>query len=222
MAKLDSQASIEKIVSNIIVDNETEKKTRKPREPKEDQDKIDLLVYRAVLRATCKSLQEITEDNRTIKNGAVIGDLLMDLPRFGNDTKTRAVVNEALDSLADRKLIKSVDHGAYRFVSACNGGYYSEIPDFDCHGVKIGTRVVTSYFSRNENPLKRLYLQQKAKAEAVQIQIDREFPEETVEEIQGEEITDFSEMEEYQEPEFEFSDDDFVDETSDGNSDIPE
>jgi hypothetical protein len=215
MAKLDSQASIEKIVSNTVNNSgETEKKTR-TREPKEDQDKVDLLVYRAILRATCKSLQEITENNRTIKNGALIGDLLLDLPRFGNDAKTRLIVNEAIDSLVERKLVKSLDHGAFRFVSACNGGHYNEITDFDCNGVKISTRVVTNFFSRNENPLKRLYLQQKAKAEAVQIQSEREFP---IDETQ----VDDSEMEEWQEPEFEFADDDFVDSNSELNSDLPE
>jgi hypothetical protein len=230
MAKLDSQASIEKIVSNTVVNgNETEKKTRKTREPKidNDQDEVDLKVYRAILYATSQDIKKtLTETTRSVRNGILIADLLLSLPKFSKvDATNRNIVKEAIDSLQERRLVRSTGFGRDQFVFACDGGHYNKIIDRDINGVIISERVVTSFFSRNENPLTRLYQQQKAKAISQQIQNER--AEEIEQEILNEEISSEIEenqidVEEYQEPEFEFADDDFSDDELELNSDTPE
>lgn len=130
----------------------------------------------------------------------------MNLPKFAkNDTTNRAIVLESISSLQERSLVRSIDHGKFQFVSATNGGHYYVAPD---------GRVVTNFFGRNKNPLVALFEQMAAKS-AAQTEV-----EETA--IELTEVTDFSGMEEYQEPEFEFKDDDFDNDVSELNSDIPE
>jgi hypothetical protein len=229
MAKLDSRASIEKIVSNTVANsNENEKKPRAyTRESSIDHDEIDLKVYRAILRATSQDIKnKLTETTRSVRHGTFVGDLLLSLPKFSKvDPTNRNIVREAIESLQERRLVRSTGFGRDQFVFATDGGHYNEIIDRDVNGNIIGKRIVTSFFSRNENPLKRLYDQQKEKAISQQIQNER--AEQIEQEILNEEISSetaqnqIDDVEEYQEPEFEFADDDFSDDDSDLNSDTP-
>lgn len=211
MLKLNISASIAKVVSNESSPDfeKKEKKERKARESKSsvNHDEIDLVVFRAILRATALDIkQTLTEDNRAIRNGILVSGLLLNLPKFAkNDTTNRAIVLESISSLQERSLVRSIDHGKFQFVSATNGGHYYVAPD---------GRVVTNFFGRNKNPLVALFEQMAAKS-AAQTEV-----EETA--IELTEVTDFSGMEEYQEPEFEFKDDDFDNDVSELNSDIPE
>jgi hypothetical protein len=228
MLKLDISASLNKIVSNDSSSNTPKKvqKERKTREPKidRDQDEVDLKIYRAVLYATSQDIKKtLTETNRSVRNGVLIADLLLSLPKFSKvDPTNRTIVKEAIESLQERGLVRSTGFGRDQFVFATDGGHYNEIKDFDANGTLIGKRIVTSFFSRNENPLTRLYKQQKEKAISQQIQNER--AEEIEQEILEEEISSEIEenVEEWQEPEFEFADDSFSDNDSDLNSDTPE
>ena len=196
-------------LAQIAEEKVTEKKDRKARESKSsvNHDEIDLVVFRAILRATALDIkQTLTEDNRAVRNGILVSGLLLNLPKFQkNDPTNRAIVLESISSLQERSLVRSIDHGKFQFVSATNGGHYYVAPD---------GRVVTNFFGRNKNPLVALFEQMAAKS-AAQTEV-----EETA--IELTEVTDFSGMEEYQEPEFEFKDDDFDNDVSELNSDIPE
>lgn len=216
MLKLNISASIEKVVSNESSPDfeKKEKKERKARESKSsiDHDKVDLEIFRAILRATALDIkQTLREDNRAVRNGILVSGLLLNLPKFQkNDTTNRAIVLESISSLQERSLVRSIDHGKFQFVSATNGGHYYVAPD---------GRVVTNFFGRNKNPLVALFEQMAAKS-AAQTETEIEVTEtETETET---EVTDFSGMEEYQEPAGEFEDDIEYDSDSDLNTDLPE
>jgi len=200
-------------LAQIAEEKVTEKKERKARESKSsvNHDEIDLVVFRAILRATALDIkQTLTEDNRAIRNGILVSGLLLNLPKFAkNDTTNRAIVLESISSLQERSLVRSIDHGKFQFVSATNGGHYYVAPD---------GRVVTNFFGRNKNPLVALFEQMAAKS-AAQTEVTETEVTETETKI---EVTDFSGMEEYQEPVGEFEDDDFNYRESNLNSDIPE
>lgn len=220
MIKINLEASIAKIVSNESSPKK-EKKDRKARESKSsvNHDEIDLVVFRAILRATALDIkQTLTEDNRAVRNGILVSGLLLNLPKFQkNDTTNRAIVLESISSLQERSLVRSIDHGKFQFVSATNGGHYYVAPD---------GRVVTNFFGRNKNPLVALFEQMAAKSAAQTEVSETEVTETEVTENEETEsvieVTDFSGMEEYQEPVGEFEDDDFNYRESDLNSDIPE
>ena len=222
MAKLDSAASIEKIVSNTVVNgNETEKKTRIPREPKIDfnHDEVDLEVFRAILRATAQSIKDTLNDhNRSLRNGILISDLLLNLKKFSKvEATNRSIVKEAISSLEERCLVRSIDHGKFQYISATNGGHYYVADD---------GRVVTNFYTRNQNPLKVLFEQIKDKQISRQIHAEMEAAENVENDSENQdtnqEVTDFGDAEEYQEPEFEFAPDNFDDDGSELNSDTPE
>lgn len=200
-------------LAQIAEEKVTEKKERKARESKSsiNHDEIDLVVFRAILRATSLDIkQTLTEDNRAVRNGILVSGLLLNLPKFQkNDTTNRAIVLESISSLQERSLVRSIDHGKFQFVSATNGGHYYVAPD---------GRVVTNFFGRNKNPLVALFEQMAAKS-AAQTQT---VIEETV--IEETEVTDFSGMEPYEEPgEIEDLDDsEDCEEDSGLNSDTPE
>lgn len=220
MIKINLEASIAKIVSNES-SPKNEKKDRKARESKSsvNHDEIDLVVFRAILRATALDIkQTLTEDNRAIRNGILVSGLLLNLPKFQkNDPTNRAIVLESISSLQERSLVRSIDHGKFQFVSATNGGHYYVAPD---------GRVVTNFFGRNKNPLVALFEQMAAKSAAQTEVSETEVTETEVTENEETEsvieVTDFSGMEEYQEPVGEFEDDDFNYRESNLNSDIPE
>lgn len=225
--KFNKSAFLEQIAEEKV----TEKKTRATREPKIDnnQDEVDLEIYRAILYATSQDIKKtLTETTRSVRNGVFIADLLLSLRKFSKvDATNRNIVKEAIESLQERRLVRSTGFGRDQFVFATDGGHYNEIKDFDANGTLISKRVVTSFFSRNENPLKRLYIQQQQKAISLQIQSESEFPiveesEVNETEVEQNEVTDFDGMEPYVEPEFEFAPDDFSDDGSELNSDIPE
>lgn len=220
MIKINLEASIAKIVSNESSPKK-EKKERKTRESKSsvDHDKVDLEIFRAILRATALDIkQTLTEDNRAVRNGILVSGLLLNLPKFQkNDPTNRAIVLESISSLQERSLVRSIDHGKFQFVSATNGGHYYVAPD---------GRVVTNFFGRNKNPLVALFEQMAAKSAAQTEVSETEVTETEVTENEETEsvieVTDFSGMEEYQEPVGEFEDDDFNYRESNLNSDIPE
>lgn len=215
MIKINLEASIAKIVSNESSPKK-EKKDRKARESKSsvNHDEIDLVVFRAILRATALDIkQTLTEDNRAVRNGILVSGLLLNLPKFQkNDPTNRAIVLESISSLQERSLVRSIDHGKFQFVSATNGGHYYVAPD---------GRVVTNFFGRNKNPLVALFEQMAAKS-AAQTEVTETEVTENEETESVIEVTDFSGMEEYQEPVGEFEDDDFNYRESNLNSDIPE
>lgn len=174
--KFNKSAFLEQIAEEKV----TEKKTRATREPKIDnnQDEVDLEIYRAILYATSQDIKKtLTETTRSVRNGVFIADLLLSLRKFSKvDATNRNIVKEAIESLQERRLVRSTGFGRDQFVFATDGGHYNEIKDFDANGTLISKRVVTSFFSRNENPLKRLYIQQQQKAISLQIQSESEFP----------------------------------------------
>ena len=227
MAKLDSQASIEKIVSNTVVNgNETEKKTRATREPKIDfnHDEIDLKVYRAILRATARSIKETLNDaNRSVRNGILIGDLLTSMEKFSKvEATNRAIVQESIISLQERKLVRSIDGGKFQFINATDGGFYNEIIDRDDNGVIVGKRIRTNFFTRNGDPLGEDFRQHEEMLAAKRLLQERNAEINSQKQSEETEQTVIDDVEEWEAPELEFADDDFNYRDNNLNSDMPE
>jgi hypothetical protein len=109
---------------NTPVPEKAEKpETKRGRQPSNpiDHNMADPKVYKAVLHHSF--------------NGAPIAKIYMSCPRFAKDEqKNRNIINEALESLQARSLIKIDGTGRDRFIRAENGGS------------------MASYYHRGESP----------------------------------------------------------------------